>query len=94
MKEGKFFLRHLIVYFIHRPLISHVLMFGLIGTAFLFWNQISKEEMPEFAMQWLRVSIAYPGASAQDVELFVTKPIEEKLKGINGLREVSSNIIL
>ena len=83
-------MRALVQYFANRPVIANVLMFGLIGVALLFWKQIGKEEMPEFAMEWVRISIKYPGASAEDVELFVTKPIEEKLKGITGLEEVSN----
>ncbi len=41
-------------------------------------------------MNSIRVTIRYPGASAEDVELFLTKPIEEKIKGLSGLYEVSS----
>lgn len=80
----------LIKYFINRPVVANVLMFGLILMAVVFWQKIGKEEMPEFAMEWVRVSLRYPGASAEDVEVFVTKPIEEKLKGLTGLKEVST----
>lgn len=66
-------------------------MFGIIFIAVVCWRQIGKEEMPEFAMEWIRVSVRYHGATAHDVELFITKPIEEKIKGISGIYEVSSN---
>src|SRR5690606_8041627 len=32
-----------------------------------------------------------PGASAADVELFIVKPVEEKLKGLSGIDEISSS---
>lgn len=80
----------LIAYFVKRPVISNVLMFGLIFSAVITWQKIGKEEMPEFSMNWIRVNLRYPGASARDVELFVIKPIEEKLKGVTGLEEVAS----
>lgn len=83
-------MRALVNYFAHRPVVANVVMFGLILLALLFWRQIGKEEMPEFAMEWVRVSLRYPGAAAEDVELFVTKPIEEKLKGLTGLKAVMS----
>lgn len=83
-------MRSLIEYFANRPVVANVVMFGLLFSALLTWQKIGKEEMPEFEMNWVRVNIRYPGASAQDVELFVTKPIEEQLKGISGLEEVSS----
>ena len=60
---------------------------ALLVTALLTWRQIGKEEMPEFAMEWMRISLRYPGAPAEDVELFITKPIEEKLKGLTGLKK-------
>lgn len=69
---------------------ANVLMFGVIFCAIGMWWQIGKEEMPEFAFEHLRTNIRYPGASASDNELFIIKPIEEKLKGISGLEEIYS----
>ncbi|MCB0422171.1 MAG: efflux RND transporter permease subunit, partial [Bdellovibrionales bacterium] len=84
-------MKHLISYFAGRPVVANVVLFGIILSSVVFWKQIGKEEMPEFAMESVRVSVRYPGASAEDVELFITKPIEEKLKGITGLEEVTSS---
>ena len=83
-------MKNLISYFVHRPLVTNAVLFGLILGAISLWQNMSKEEMPEFAMNWVRIVVTYPGASANDVELFLTKPIEEKLKGISGLKQVSS----
>lgn len=52
------------------------------------WFRIGKEELPEFASNWVRVSTIYPGAPAEDVELFVTKPMEDELKGVLGIEEI------
>ncbi len=75
-------------YFAERTFVANVVMFGLILSSIFFWNVIGKEERPEFARKWVRGSIPYPGASAEDVEKFVLKPIEEQFKGISGLDEV------
>lgn len=83
-------MKSIISYFTYRPIVVNVLLFGFLFSSIIFWPKIGKEEMPEFAMPFLRVSLAYPGAAAEDVELFITKPIEEKLKGIAGLEEVQS----
>ncbi len=80
----------LIRYFAERPFVANVIMFGVILSALFFWDKIGKEERPEFAMKWVRASIPYPGASADDVEKFVLKPIEEQLKGLSGLYEVNT----
>jgi multidrug efflux pump subunit AcrB len=80
----------IIEYFSLRPVVVNVILFGTIAAAVLLWSKIGKEEMPELAFNWVSIAIPYPGASSGDVELFVTKPIEEKLKGISGLEEVQS----
>ncbi len=80
----------LVAYFSQRNLIANVTLFGLIAAALMMWPKVGKEEMPEFAFNWIRISIPYPGAVAEEVELFITKPVEEKLKGLSGLQEVRS----
>ena len=80
----------LVSYFTDRPVVANVLMFGTLILAVLLWSKIGKEEMPDFSMEWLSMSISYPGASAKDVELAITKPIEEKIKGLSGLDEITS----
>lgn len=83
-------MKALIQYFVARPVVANVLMFGLLLCSVVLWDKIGKEEMPEFEMPWLSATITYPGASAEDVEVFITKPVEEKLKGVSGLDEVFS----
>lgn len=81
---------NLIQYFVKRHLLSNVLFFGIIFLAIFSWRIVGKEEMPEFAANWVRINTIYPGAPAEDVELFVTKPIEDELKGVVGLEEIRS----
>ena len=68
-------MKYLVSYFANRPVVTNVIMFSLFALAILFWQKIGKEEMPEFAMEWINVTIPYKGAAAEDVELFITKPI-------------------
>jgi len=81
---------NLIAYFAKRHLLTNVLYFGLLLLSLFVWKNIGKEEMPEFASNWVRISTIYPGAAAADVELFVTKPMEEELKTLVGIEEVVS----
>ena len=81
----------LVRYFIDRPIIVNALMIGLFLMSFVVWKKIGKEEMPEFAFESIRVSFRYPGASAADVESFIVKPVEEKLKGLTALEEITSS---
>jgi multidrug efflux pump subunit AcrB len=54
------------------------------------YNALPKEQFPDVVVPTIFVSTIYPGASPTDMEQLVTKPIEKQLKGINGVKKVSS----
>ena len=54
------------------------------------WNNTSKEEMPDIEFDHAHVSARYPGATAEEVEHFLTKPLEDQIKGLDGVYRVSS----
>ena len=54
------------------------------------WNTTNKEELPDVTFNFVRVSTVYSGASAEDVEFFITQPIEEVLQGLDGVRKITS----
>ena len=83
-------MRNIIAYFSQRHLLTNVMFFGLIFLSIFVWRSIGKEEMPEFASNWVRINTTYPGAPAEDVELFVTRPLEDELKGVVGIEEVTT----
>jgi multidrug efflux pump subunit AcrB len=81
-------MKSIVSYFTKNHLISNVIFFGVFILAIASWQKIGKEELPEFESNWLRISASYSGASAEDVELFVTKPIEDEIKDVSGIKEV------
>jgi len=74
----------------HHLLSNFIFVAVLIGGVFA-WQNTSKEEMPSITFDRVRVSVSYPGAPAEDVEYFVTKPIEEQLRGLDGVHRITSN---
>ena len=46
--------------------------------------------MPSFESDWVRVTTPYPGATSEDVESLVTKPLEDELKSLQGIFKVRS----
>ena len=62
-----------------------VLLLGLLG-----YLNLPREQDPEINFNWLVVSTALPGASAEDVEKKVTDPLEEAIRTLPDLRFVSS----
>jgi len=55
------------------------------------YNSIPKEQFPEIVIPTILVNTAYPGTSPEDMENLVTRPIEKQLKGINGVKKITSN---
>ncbi len=52
---------------------------------------LRREVFPQVDLDILTISTVYPSAPAEDVEKLVTIPIEKELKGISGIRELSSS---
>lgn len=57
---------------------------------YMSYNSLPKEQFPDVTVPTIFVSTIYPGASPSDMEQLVTKPIEKQLKGINGVKKVTS----
>ncbi|HEX4855214.1 MAG TPA: efflux RND transporter permease subunit, partial [Limnobacter sp.] len=69
---------------------ANILMwFCLVGGVFGFMN-MTKEVFPEFELDLVTITVAYPGASPQDVEQGVVLAVEEAISGVQGIVEVNS----
>ncbi len=83
-------MRSIIEYFSKNHHLTNFLLIAVLLGGVLSWINLRKEEMPEFETDWLSISAAYPGASAEDVEKLVTYEIEKRIRTISGIDEVSS----
>jgi len=52
--------------------------------------QIPKEQFPDIVVPTISVVTIYPGNTPEDIENFISKPIEKQLKSINGVKKVTS----
>lgn len=81
----------IINFFLKRHLLTN-LFFILVFVGGIFsWIQIPKEELPDITFDRVRITVNYPGASAEEVEYYVTRPIEEELRGIDGIYRITSS---
>ena len=51
---------------------------------------IKKEVFPEFDLDMVTISVSYPGASPEEVEQGVILSIEEKVRGVEGVKEITA----
>src|SRR6056297_2963858 len=63
-----------------------ILLFGLVSL-----QRLPLDIMPEMEITTLTVMTVYPGASAEEVEEQVTRPLEEVLAGTENLKEITSS---
>lgn len=56
----------------------------------LSYLAIPKEQYPDVTVPQIFVTTIYPGASPSDMEQLVTKPIEKQVKGLSGVKKITS----
>lgn len=56
----------------------------------LSYQAIPKEQFPDVTVPQIFVTTIYPGASPSDMEQLVTKPIEKQVKGLSGVKKITS----
>lgn len=54
--------------------------------------QLPQKTFPEFTLDVVSISVAYPGASAAEIQDSIVRPIEEQLSGIEGIDNVTASI--
>ncbi len=71
-----------------RTVLLILLMVLTTGTA--AWLTVAKEAAPEIDIPTFFVTVAYPGASPDDAERLMLRPIERDLQGVRGVDDVRS----
>lgn len=68
----------------------NLLMLVLIFGGLFMTSRITQEVFPEFQVSAVTVSVAYPGATPEQIEQGAILPIEEAVRGIGGVAEMTS----
>lgn len=57
------------------------------------WTAINmqKEVYPSFELDIVNVSVAYPGSAPSEVEQGILRPVEDAIRGIQGIKEMTSS---
>ncbi len=73
---------------INQPVFATMVMVALLVLGIFSYNRLPVEQMPEVSNPRVFVSIAYPGASPEQVENDLIKPIENVLNTVNGVKKI------
>ena len=79
-----------IAYMARNPLVANLLMILVAGGGIWTMLNVQKEVYPEFQLDIVEISVTYPGAAPAEVEQGILLPVEEAVRGIQGIREVVS----
>ena len=75
---------------IRRPVFTTMLTLGLVVLGFLGYQRLETDMYPDVTLPLVSVTVVYPGASPEDVEREVIKPLEEAVVSINHIDILSS----
>ncbi|MCG8668383.1 MAG: efflux RND transporter permease subunit [Pseudomonadales bacterium] len=75
---------------VKRPVFASVISLILIAFGLVAFDRLPLREYPQIDPPIVTVSTGYPGAAANVVETRITKIIEDRIAGVEGIRHVSS----
>jgi len=79
-----------IAWMVRNSIAANLLMLIFLGGGLWTALTIQKEVFPQFQLDIVRVSVTYPGASPAEVEQGIILPVEEAVKGVQGIKEMTS----
>ncbi|MCG9695735.1 efflux RND transporter permease subunit [Shewanella sp. Isolate11] len=79
-----------IAWFARNSVAANLLMIILLVGGLFSTIMINKEIFPSFELNYLQISVAYPGAAPQEIEEGINIKIEEALQDITGIKKITS----
>ena len=78
------------VWAIGKSNIIYFLMFIFLALGINAYNDLPREDFPEVITSEVFISTINPGNTAEDIERFITSPLEEAVKGVSNLVDITS----
>ena len=79
-----------IAWMANNSIAANLLMVILLGGGIWSAVIIQKEVFPQFQLDVVEVRVGYPGAAPTEVEQGILRPLEEAVRGVEGIREITS----
>ncbi len=80
----------LLGFFAHNSVAANLVMLLFVVGGLMMVPMIRQEVFPEVTQPIVTVEVAYPGASPEEVEHGVILPVEDAVRGLDGVKEVRS----
>jgi len=75
---------------VNNPVSVIVMALMILLAGFSAYTGMARESFPEIKIPYIYVNTVLPGGTPQDIEQLITRKIEDKLEGMDGVKKVSS----
>lgn len=82
--------RGAIAWMTHNRITPNLLMFIFLAGGLFLALRIKQEVFPEFDLDMVMIQVAYPGSSPEEVEQGIILVIEEAIRGLDGIKEITA----
>jgi multidrug efflux pump subunit AcrB len=76
---------------IKNPVFATMVMVGIVVLGLFSYARLRVEQMPDVTLPFVDIETVYPGASPEVVETDVSKPIENAVNTVSGVKRIYSN---
>ncbi|MDR0537689.1 MAG: efflux RND transporter permease subunit [Tannerellaceae bacterium] len=76
---------------VKKPISTTLIFLGVIIVGLFSLQRLSIDLLPKIDMNMIIVMTSYPGASAADIEMNISKPLENTLNSVSDLKNITSN---
>jgi multidrug efflux pump subunit AcrB len=80
--------------FAHHPVAANLLMLIMLLAGGFALDRLNVQFFPNFKLDMVTVRVIWTGASAEDVEDGISNPLEQRLKGVDELKRITSTSAL
>ena len=78
------------IFVLRRPVTTFLVVITLIFFGFMNFSTMKMELLPNMNFPYLIVTTTYPGASPEDVDELLTKPVEEEVSLLSDVKQIQS----
>lgn len=78
--------------FISRPVFTTMFIMVLVVFGFISYPRLGMDLYPEVEYPYVNVNVRYTGASPEEMEAQITRPVEDAVSAVSGIKTISSTV--
>lgn len=77
---------------VRNPVPVNLLMIGVLVAGLIASTNLIREFFPNIEAEQVFITVPYPGATPDEIERSVTRPIEREIEDVDGIKEIKSRV--